>query len=368
MGSPFTSAGVPRMIPAAVAACSRRRFLRGMVGAAGALPLMPRSGMTRPTGPRGPMGLDSVGSTPLVRLQRLWDPGGAEIWVKWEGANPTGSMKDRMALGLIQEAERLGQLRPGMRVVELTGGSTGSSLAMVCTPRGYPTHFVTSDTTSIEKRRTMEALGATLEILPSHGLGITPELVARSMERVQELASDPDTYWSDQFGNPANSLGYRGLGREILDAGEVDAFVMGVGTGGCLTGVAQALEEAGSRVRIVAVEPAASRNLSGGATGGHRIEGIGLGFIPDTLEMDLIHQIEAVSDEEAFATARALAREEGLLAGPSSGANVAAARRVAAGLGRGKRVVTLLCDSGLRYLADDLFAGGASEDGPDPGG
>lgn len=298
----------------------------------------------------------AVGRTPLVPLRRLSDPEGAEIWVKWEGANPTGSMKDRMALGLVEEAERRGQLRPGMRIVEVTGGSTGSSLAMVCGPRGYSTHFVTTDAISIEKRRTMAALGSRLEVIPSHGKGITPELVQRSLERVRELASDPDTYWTDQFGNPANSVGYRGLGREILDTGDVDAFVMAVGTGGCITGVGTVLKEAGSAARIVAVEPAASRTLSGGPTGGHRIEGIGLGFVPDTLRRDLIDEIDAVSDEEAFAVARALAREEGLFAGPSSGANVAAARRVAARLGPGKRVVTVLCDSGLRYLSDDLFA------------
>jgi cysteine synthase len=272
-------------------------------------------------------------------------------------------MKDRMARGLIEQAERSGELRPGMRVVEMTGGSTGSSLAMVCGPRGYTTHFVTTDAISLEKRRAMAALGATLEVIPSHEKGITPELVQRSMGRVRELAADPGTYWTNQFGNPANSLGYLGLGREILDAGAVDAFVMGVGTGGCITGVGTVLEEAASPARIVAVEPAASRGLSGGPTGGHRIEGIGIGFVPDTLRRDLIDEIEAVSDEEAFATARALAREEGLFAGPSSGANVAAARRVEARLEPGKRVVTVLCDSGLRYLSDDLFATGEAEAG-----
>ncbi len=303
----------------------------------------------------------SVGRTPLIRLRRITDPGAAEVWVKWEGANPTGSMKDRMAQGLIEEAERSGELRRGMRVVEMTGGSTGSSLAMVCAPRGYATHFVTTDAISIEKRRTMAALGATLDVIPSHGEGVTPELVQRSMERVRELAADPETYWTNQFANPANSIGYHALGREILDAGEVDAFVMGVGTGGCITGVGTALQEAGSPARIIAVEPAASRNLSGGPTGGHRIEGIGIGFVPDTLRRELIDEIEAVSDEEAFATARALAREEGLFAGPSSGANVAVARRVAGRVGPGKRVITILCDSGLRYLSDDLFDTGEAD-------
>lgn len=308
----------------------------------------------------------AIGGTPLVRLERVVDPDGAEIWMKWEGANPTGSMKDRLALGLLEAAERSGELRPGMRVVELTGGSTGSSLAMAAAPRGYRTHFVTSDAVSLEKRRAMAALGATLEVMPSGGEGITPELVERSMERVRALARDRDTFWTNQFENPANALGYLELGREILEAGPVDAFVMGVGTGGCLTGVARALDRAGVAAHVVAVEPAASRNLSGGATGGHRIEGIGLGFVPETFERERVHEITAVSDEEAFEATRALAREEGLFAGPSSGANLVAARRVASRLGPGRRVVSLLCDTGLRYLDGGLFdpEGAAGPPGP----
>jgi cysteine synthase len=171
-----------------------------------------------------------------------------------------------------------------------------------------------------------------------------------------ELAEEEGTWWVNQFANPANSVGYRSLGRELEEAGGFDAFVMGVGTGGCITGVASYIKEESNRqIRVVAVEPAASRNLSGGPTGGHQLEGIGLGFIPETLRMDLIDQIEAISDEEAFETTRALARDEGLFAGPTSGANVAAARRVAKVLGPGKRVATLLCDSGLRYLDGELF-------------
>ena len=298
----------------------------------------------------------AVGNTPLVRLRNMTEPDSAEIWVKWEGANPTGSMKDRMALGMIEDAEKKGQLKPGMRVVEATGGSTGSSLAMVCGPKGYKTHFITIDAISLEKRRTMSALGATLEVMQSHGRGITPELVQRGLERVRELAADEDTWWANQFENPANSVGYRSLGRELEEAGGFDAFVMGVGTGGCITGVASYIkEELNNDIRIVAVEPAASRNLSGGPTGGHKLEGIALGFIPETVRMDLIDEIEAVADEEAFETARDLAKREGLFAGPTSGANVAAAKRIAKAFGPDKRVVTLLCDTGLRYLDGDLF-------------
>ncbi|MCC5908095.1 MAG: cysteine synthase family protein [Balneolaceae bacterium] len=298
----------------------------------------------------------AIGNTPLIKLQHLPDEDIAEIWIKWEGANPTGSMKDRMALGMIEEAEKSGELKSGMRIVEVTGGSTGSSLAMVCGPKGYKAHFVATDAISIEKRQTMAALGATLEIIPSHGEGITPELIELSMARIHELEREPDTFWTNQFGNPTNATGYRVLGHELLEAGQWNAFVMGVGTGGCLSGVASALnQDQTSKPIVVAVEPAASRNLSGGPTGGHRIEGIGLGFVPETARLDLIDEIEAVTDEQAFETTRALARQEGLFAGPSSGANVAAAIRIAKRLGKGKKVVTLLCDSGLRYLSDDVF-------------
>lgn len=301
--------------------------------------------------------LHAVGNTPLIKLNTFSEAKSAEIWVKWEGANPTGSMKDRMALGIIESAEKKGLLKPGMRIIELTGGSTGSSLAMVAGPKGYKTHFVTSDAVSLEKRLTMEALGATLELIPSHGQGITPELVQRSLEKVRELAHESDTFWVNQFSNPDNAAGYRILGQEILNAGMPDAFVMGVGTGGCITGVSEVLkdEKNGNTPLIVAVEPAASRSLSGGPTGGHQLEGIGLGFIPETLRMDLIDEIEAVSDDEAFEVARSLARKEGLFAGPTSGANVAVAQRIAKKLGPGKRVVTLLCDTGLRYLSTDLY-------------
>jgi cysteine synthase len=293
----------------------------------------------------------------MVQLHALPDADGAEVWVKWEGANPTGSMKDRMALGMIEAAESSGELKPGMRVVEATGGSTGAALAMICAPRGYRVRFVTLDAIDEDKIRSMAALGAELEILESHGKGITPELVQQGLDRVRELAAEPDTYWTNQFANPANSQGYRRMGQEILAAGPVDAFVMAVGTGGCLGGNAHAFREAGSETTVVAVEPEASRALSGGETGAHRIEGVGLGFVPETLQAELIDQIEAVSDAEAFETARALANREGLFAGISSGANVAAALRVARRLGRGRRVVTVLCDSGLRYLGGDLFRG-----------
>lgn len=296
----------------------------------------------------------AIGSTPLVRVDALEEQ--AEVWAKWEGANPTGSMKDRMALAMVEGAERRGEIGPGSRVVEYTGGSTGSSLAMVCAAKGYRAHLVSSDAFATEKIATMRALGASVEVLSSEGGRVTPRLMTAMRSRVEELAGEPDTFWTDQFTNSDNAAGYRPLGTEILDQlGEVDAFVMGVGTGGCFSGVAEVLKDQNPEVHCVAVEPENSRNLSGGPLGGHRLEGIGVGFVPVAARMDLCDEIVAVSDDDAFDTARSLARSAGVFAGSTSGANVAAARRVAQRLGPGRRVVTVLCDTGLKYLAGDLY-------------
>lgn len=301
--------------------------------------------------------LSSVGHTPLIRLDRLPPEGGAEVWVKLEGANPTGSMKDRMALSMVEGAERRGDLKPGGRVVEYTGGSTGGSLAMVCAAKGYAAHFVSSDAFAPEKLQTMRAFGATVEVLPSKDRRITPELVQALVARARELAQEPDAFWTDQFNNPDNPRGYRPMGQEILadTRRRIDAFVMAVGTGGCFSGNADVLKERLGDVRCVAVEPSTSRHLSRGPLGGHRIEGIGPGFIPKIMRMDLVDDIMQVSDEEAYETARNLARVEGLLSGISTGANVNAALQVAQELGPGRRVVTVAVDSGLKYLAQDLF-------------
>ncbi len=301
--------------------------------------------------------MGSIGNTPLIRLNRLPPAGGAEVWVKWEGANPTGSMKDRMALSMVEGAERRGDLKPGGRVVEYTGGSTGSSLAMICSAKGYGAHFVSSDAFSEEKLQTMRAFGATLEVLPSKDRKVTPELIKAIVARTQELAQEPDTFWTDQFNNPDNRAGYRRMGEEIITdtRHRVDAFVMAVGTGGCFSGNAEVLKDRLGDIKCVAVEPAASRNLSRGPLGGHRIEGIGVGFIPKIMRMDLVDQVLAVPDQEAYETARKLTRLEGLFAGISSGANVFAALQVAKDLGAGHRVVTVAVDSGLKYLQQDLF-------------
>jgi cysteine synthase A len=280
----------------------------------------------------------------------------AEVWVKWEGANPTGSMKDRMALAMVEGAERRGQLKAGDTVVEYTGGSTGSSLAMVCAAKGYRAHFVSSDAFAEEKLATMRAYGGIVDVIPSDNRKITPELFQQLITRARELSREPGTFWTDQFNNPDNKAGYHKMAEETLKRmGDFDAFVMSAGTGGCFSGNAEVFKERLGKVKCVAVEPASSRHLSGGPLGGHRIEGTGPGFIPKVMRMDLVDRIVSVSDEEAYATARKMAKTEGVFGGISSGANVFAALQVAKELGPGHRVVTVIVDSGLRYLEGDLF-------------
>jgi cysteine synthase A len=305
--------------------------------------------------------LDAIGNTPLIRLARLPSEDMAEVWVKLEGANPTGSMKDRMARAMVEGGEARGELRPGGRVVEYTGGSTGASLAFVCAVKGHRAHLVSSDAFSLEKRRMMRAFGAVVEEIPSDGGRITPDLVPRMIERARELAQEPDTFFTAQFDNPDNAPAYAALAEEVEDAlGVPDAFVASVGSGGCLSGAAGVFKARRSDVQCVAVEPAAAPNLSGGPLGSHRLEGIGVGFLPPRLRTDLVDSIEGVSDEESFETARRLGAEEGVFGGITSGTNVAAALRVARRLGPGKRVVTVIVDSGLKYVSGDLYANEAS--------
>jgi cysteine synthase A len=303
-----------------------------------------------------PAVLDAIGQTPIVRLDRLVEPDAAEVWVKLESANPTGSYKDRMALAMIEGAERSGRLSPGQTVVEYTGGSTGSSLALVCALKGYPLKIVTSDAFAAEKTRTMQALGADVEVLPSPE-GITPELIPRMMERAAEIVETSGGFATDQFRNADMIEGYRGLGREILEQldGPPDAFCAYVGTAGCFVGTGRELRSAGP-VHRVAVEPAESPVLSGGRSGTHHIEGGGAGFWPPLLEREDIDEVIPVSDAEAFTTARRAAREDGIFSGPSTGANLTAALTLARRLGAGRRVVTLQVDSGLKYLAGELYA------------
>jgi cysteine synthase A len=301
--------------------------------------------------------LTAIGNTPVVRLTRLGPNSGAEVWLKLEGANPTGSMKDRMALSMVEGAERRGDLHRGGRVVEYTGGSTGSSLAMVCAVKGYTARFVSSDAFAEEKLRTMRAFGAEVEVIPSVDRAITPELVQAIVSRARELSSEPGTFWADQYNNQDNRAAYHRMAEEILQQteGRLDAFVQGVGTGGSFSGTAEGLKAALPSIRCVAVEPATSQHLSGGQLGAHRIEGIGPGFIPGIMRMDLVDEIASVSDEEAHEMARRLATDEGILAGISSGANVVVALRLAAAFGPGRRVMTLAVDTGLKYFEGDLY-------------
>jgi cysteine synthase len=301
--------------------------------------------------------LGAIGSTPVVRVERLVEPGMAEIWVKLESANPTGSYKDRMALAMIEGAERDGRLRPGQTVVEYTGGSTGSSLAYVCALKGYPLRIVCSDAFAREKLRTIEAFGAELEIVSSPE-GITPGLISRMIERSKEIVDEVDGFATDQFRNRDMLDGHAGLARELLEQldGRIDAFCAYVGTSGCFVGVTRELRRTLPELHRVAIEPAESPVLSGGEPGTHRIEGGGSGFWPPLLERDDIDEVRTVSTADAFAMARRAAREEGLWSGPSTGANLMVALELARELGEGKRVATPLVDSGLKYLGGDLYS------------
>jgi cysteine synthase A len=302
--------------------------------------------------------LDTIGRTPLVRLQKLVPAGHAEVWVKLEYFNPTGSYKDRMALAMIEGAERRGALAAGMTVVEFTGGSTGSSLAMVCAVKGYRFHAVSSDAFAQEKLDTMRAFGAELDVLPNGGV-VTPELFPRMRARVQEILETPGTFWTDQFHNADALDGYARIGTEILDqlGGAPSAFVGAVGTAGMLMGVSRALRDTDPNARIVALEPESSPALTQGRGGTHRVEGIATGAVPPHYDRLLVTEARAVSEAEARALARRLAAEEGIFAGTSSAVNVLGALRLAAELGAGQRVVTAAVDTGLKYLAGDLFRG-----------
>jgi cysteine synthase A len=301
-------------------------------------------------------GIAAIGNTPVVRLGQLVEDDCAEVWVKLEGANPTGSYKDRMALAMIEGAEADGRLRPGQLVVEYTGGSTGSSLAFVCAVKGYPLRIVSSDAFAAEKIQTMRAFGADVELVHSPQ-GITPDLIPAMRRRAAEIAAETGAFATDQFNNTDMVDGYRRLGEEILEqlAGPVAAFCSYVGTAGCFLGVTRALRAAAPQVQRVAVEPAESAVLSGGAPGTHHIEGGGIGSRPPQLDPASYDEVIAVPEAEAFAMARAAARAEGVFSGPSTGANLVAAIALARRLGPGRRVVTVQVDTGLKYLAGDLY-------------
>ncbi|MBE0609333.1 MAG: cysteine synthase A [Dehalococcoidia bacterium] len=297
--------------------------------------------------------LDLVGATPLVKLRRVIPQEAATVLGKMESLNPGGSVKDRIALAMVEEAERAGRLQPGSTIVEPTSGNTGIGLALVAAVKGYRIILTMPEDMSVERRRLLERYGAELVLTPGIE-GMTGAVFA-----AQELCREhPDYFMPQQFENPANpEIHQRTTGREILDAtgGRIDAFVAGVGTGGTITGVGHALrEELGDRVLLVAVEPSRSPVLSGGRAGMHGIQGIGASFIPGVLDRQVYNEIIRVEDKDAVLWSKRLAREEGILAGISAGANVFAARKIAERLGAGKTVVTVICDTGERYLSVNM--------------
>jgi len=301
--------------------------------------------------------LDLIGDTPAVRLNRIVGPDTAEVWGKLESMNPGGSVKDRICLAMIEAAERDGRLQAGGTIVEPTSGNTGIGLALVAAVKGYRVVLTMPDTMSEERRSLLMAYGAELELTPdSRGMHAAIERAAAI------VAETPGAFMPQQFTNPANPDAHRGTtAQEILDEFDrIDAFVAGVGTGGTLTGVGQVLRRERPGARIIAVEPAASPVLSGGTPGYHNIQGIGPGFVPEVLDRSLVDEVIRVTDGEAAEYTRRLARDEGILVGPSAGANVCAAAHVARALGPGHVVVTVLCDAGERYLTTDIFfrAGG----------
>jgi cysteine synthase A len=302
--------------------------------------------------------LDNIGQTRLVPLQHIVPEGSARILVKLEYENPTGSMKDRMALAMVEAAEADGRLQPGGSVVEYTGGSTGVSLAFVCAAKRIPLQIVTSEAFSKEKRDHMTALGARLTLVGSPTGGTTKALTLEMIETARSLASAPGSYWTDQLNNIDPLPSYEQMAEEIWKKsnGRVSAFVQSVGTGGSLRGISTRLRAHNEGVHIVAVEPAESAVLSGGPSGSHKIEGTGAGFIVPLWAETGANEIQTVSTREAMETARRLAREEGIFAGTSTGGNVAVALRIAERLGPGHTVVTVACDSGMKYLSTELYS------------
>jgi cysteine synthase A len=301
--------------------------------------------------------LKAIGGTPLVRLGASVPVDAAEVWVKLEGANPTGSYKDRMAVSVVTGALERGDVAPGDTIVEYTGGSTGTSLAFVCAVLDLNFTAVFSDAFSHSKKQAMEAFGATVLTEPSLGAGITPELAGRMRDRAYALAEEPGHYYADQFGSSDVRLGYATMGAEIAEGldGDVDALCVAVGTGGALMGTLDGLRAAGVAPSIVAVEPAESQLLTTGVPGAHRVEGVAVFSDPPFLERSALTEVRVIEQERAFAMCRQLARTEGIFAGGSTGLNVTAAIELAVALGPGHRVVTLACDNGLKYLGGEIY-------------
>jgi cysteine synthase A len=301
--------------------------------------------------------INAVGNTPLIELRNISPSNGARIVAKLESANPTGSMKDRMAKAVIESAEKKGFIKPGDTVVEYTAGTTGISLAFVCAALGYKFHAVFSDAFSNEKRITMKAFGGHITDVPSDQKKINEALIKQMIETSRKLSEQKKHWWADQLNNHDAEAGYYPLGHEIWEQseGKVDAFVHAVSTAHSLHGATKALWEHNSAIKIFAVEPDESAVLSGRPTGSHKIEGIGIGFIPPLWQPAIVNEILTISTAEAMTMARRLAREEGIFAGTSTGANISAAYRIAERMGKGKTVATIIVDSGLRYISTALY-------------
>ena len=301
--------------------------------------------------------LEAIGDTPVIKLSRVVPPGSADVYVKVESGNPTGSYKDRFALAMISGAEARGDLTAGQSVVEYSAGSTGSSLAFVCAVKGYPLQVVTSDAFAPAKLNTMRAFGARLVIIPSRNGQVTPDLVPSMIAEAKRIAADEGAFWTDQFNNPDLTTGYRAIGEELVAQlpAPIDAFCAGVGTAGMLVGATDAIRDAHPSTRVVVLEPAASPQISTGRTGTHTVEGISVGVVPPILRPGVYEEVWTIEEGDARTMARRLAREEGIFSGTSTGLNVVGAIQIAGELGPGHLVVTVAVDSGLKYLHGDLF-------------
>lgn len=301
--------------------------------------------------------LEIIGNTPIVKLQKIVPRGCGEIYLKLEAYNPTGSKKDRMALAMIEGAEKRGDLKKGMTVVEYSGGSTGAGLAFVCSLKGYRFRLITADVFGKEKISLMNSLGADLEVIKSRDGKITKELINKMINRAKEISKEPNTFFTNQLDNEDVIKGFVPLGEEILDQinGSIDAVCDTVGTAGTLMGIAKAFKNTNSNSKIIAVEPSSSPILSEGIKGSHNVEGVGLGFIPKIYDSKLVYDVITIEESIARQTSRDLALKEGVFCGTSSGMNVAAAIQISQKLGPKSRVVAIACDTGLKYLSEGLF-------------
>lgn len=301
--------------------------------------------------------LEIIGNTPIVKLQKIVPRGCGEIYLKLEAYNPTGSKKDRMALAMIEGAEKRGNLKKGMTVVEYSGGSTGAGLAFVCSLKGYRFRLITANVFGKEKISLMNSLGADLEVIKSRDGKITKELINKMINRAKEISKEPNTFFTNQLDNEDVIKGFVPLGEEILDQinGSIDAVCDTVGTAGTLMGIAKAFKNANSNSKIIAVEPSSSPILSKGIKGSHNVEGVGLGFIPKIYDSKLVDDVITIEESIARQTSRDLALKEGVFCGTSSGMNVAAAIQISQKLGPKSRVVAISCDTGLKYLSEGLF-------------